>query len=295
MAFSSCGRRRILAAALLLAGLATTQFALGRKKEKLAALDEQKRALQALNRLSFGPRPGDLERVAQMGVDKWVDLQLHPEKIDDSAIGHRLAPFRTLQMNTREIVENFPNNEMIRQVAEGKMPMPRDPTRRAVYEAQVQRYEDKQDRKVEAAPSGSAADAGGTAADDAMLADTSFQRRREENQAASIRLLEFLDLPPDERFRAVLKLSPEEQRALASRAKGPKADALTQGMNGQEKETLGALKNPEQVVVDELTQAKLLRATYSERQLDEVMTDFWFNHFNVFINKGADRFLLTIY
>ncbi len=62
-------------------------------------------------------------------------------------------------------------------------------------------------------------------------------------------------------------------------------------MNGQQKETVLALKNPEQVVVDELMQAKLLRAIYSERQLDEVMTDFWFNHFNVFINKGADRFL----
>ncbi len=49
------------------------------------------------------------------------------------------------------------------------------------------------------------------------------------------------------------------------------------------------------MVVDELMQAKMLRAVYSERQLDEVMTDFWFNHFNVFINKGADRYLLTSY
>ncbi len=292
-----CGRRQILAAALLMAGLATTQFALGRKKEKSAALDERKRAMQALNRLTFGPRPGDFDRVAQMGVDKWIDLQLHPDKIDNSALEARLAPFRTLQMNTREIVENFPNNEMIRQVAEGKMAMPRDPTRRAVYEAQVQRYEDKQDRKSEASQNGSANNDGNAAAagDSAMLADASHQRRREENQAASIRLLELLDLAPDERFRAILKLSPEEQRALARRAKGPKTDALMQGMNGQEKETLGALNNPEQVVVDELTQAKLLRAISSERQLDEVMTDFWFNHFNVFINKGANRFLLTSY
>lgn len=292
-----CGRHRLMAAALLLAGLVTTQFALGRKKEKSAALDERKRAMQALNRLTFGPRPGDFERVAQIGVDKWIDLQLHPERIDDSAVDLRLAPFRTLRMNTLEIVENFPNNEMIRQVAEGKMPMPRDPTRRAVYEAQVQRYEDKQDRKIEAAQNGSVPNDGNAAGagDTAMLADASYQRRREENQAESIKLLELLDLPPDERFRVILKLSPKEQRALASRAKGPKAEALTLGMNGQEKETLGALNNPEQVVVDELTQAKLLRAISSERQLDEVMTDFWFNHFNVFINKGADRFLLTSY
>jgi len=115
---------------------------------------------------------------------------------------------------------------------------------------------------------------------------THYQRRREETQAASIKLLELLDLPPDERYRQILKLSPEEQRAISNRAKGGKADELLGGMNGQEKETLRALNNPEQVVVDELTQAKLLRAIYSQRQLDEVMTDFWFNHFNVFINKA---------
>src|SRR5213078_392783 len=62
-----------------------------------------------------------------------------------------------------------------------------------------------------------------------------------------------------------------------------------------QRETLMALNNPQQVVTDELIQAKLLRAIYSERQLEEVMTDFWFNHFNVFLNKGADRVLVTEY
>ena len=49
------------------------------------------------------------------------------------------------------------------------------------------------------------------------------------------------------------------------------------------------------MVNGELMQSKLLRAVYSERQLQEVMTDFWFNHFNVFIGKGADRYLVTAY
>lgn len=301
MALPSFVCRQIVAAALLVAGGATAQFALGRKKEKPAALDEQNRALHALNRLTFGPRPGDLDKVAQTGVDKWIELQLRPEKIDDSALESRLASFRTLRMNTREIVENFPNNEMIRQVAEGKAALPHDPVRRAVYEAQIQRYEEKQDRKAQAAQNGVASEAGANdgvapgGAENAMMADVGYQHRREENQAASIKLLELLDLPPDERFREILKLSPEEQRVIANRSKGPKGDAIVQGMNGQEKETLQALNNPEQVVVDELMQAKLLRAIYSERQLDEVMADFWFNHFNVFINKGADRFLVTSY
>ena len=49
------------------------------------------------------------------------------------------------------------------------------------------------------------------------------------------------------------------------------------------------------MVVQELGQAKLLRAIYSDRQLEQVMTDFWFNHFNVFAGKGPERLLLTNY
>jgi len=285
---------------LVAASLLATQFALGRNKDKTASMDARKRAAHALSRLTFGARPGDLDRVARMGVDKWIEQQLHPERIGDSAMEARLVQFRTLGMSTREIVENFPNNEIIRQVASGKMAMPSDPTLRAIYTAQVQRLDDKQERKAEAAQNGGVNSAGANNAgvnneDNAMLADATYQRRREESQALTVRLVELLDLPPDERYREIMKLSPEEQRLISNRAKGPKADALLGGMSSEEKETLRALNGPEQVVVDELTQAKLLRAIYSERQLDEVMTDFWFNHFNVFINKGADRFLLTSY
>jgi len=300
-------RRRplLVAAALLVAGGLTTQFALGRKKDKPAAetqMDAQKRTVHALNRLTFGPRPGDVERVAQMGVDKWIELELHPEKIDDSALDARLAPFRTLRMGTKEIVENFPPEQVIKQIADGKAALPRDPTQRAVYEAQLQRYEDKQERKEDATKgnaqntsSASAAsdsagkDEGGAAGDPAQM------RRRQERRAANLKTQELLDLPADERMREILQMSPEDRGALAATNKGPRADLLTEGMSAQQKETVMALNNPGQVVVSELMQAKLLRAIYSERQLDEVMTDFWFNHFNVFINKGADRFLLTSY
>ena len=55
------------------------------------------------------------------------------------------------------------------------------------------------------------------------------------------------------------------------------------------------MNNPQGVVAEELVQAKLLRAIYSDRQLEEVMTDFWFNHFNVFVGKGPERLLLTNY
>src|SRR5437870_12305979 len=90
-------------------------------------------------------------------------------------------------------------------------------------------------------------------------------------------------------------MPPEDQRALAASLKGDKRDEFLEGMDAKQRETLMALNNPQQVVVDELVQAKLLRAIYSERQLQEVMTDFWFNHFNVFIGKGSDRYLMTSY
>jgi len=290
----------LVAAALVVAAAFTTQFALGRKKDKPAgaAMDEHKRAVHALNRLTFGPRPGDVERVTQIGVDKWIDLQLHPDKIDDSALEARLDPFRTLRMGTKEIVENFPPEQLIKQIADGKAPMPRDPMKRAVYEAQLQRYEDKQERKEEAAKPASAGGDGASpvsTADRAQPADSDEMRRREEHQFANLKIQELLDLPADERMKEILKMPPEDRQALAATTKGAKADALLEGMSPEQKETMMALQNPEQVVVNELTQAKMLRAIYSERQLDEVMTDFWFNHFNVFINKGADRYLLTTY
>ncbi len=120
-------------------------------------------------------------------------------------------------------------------------------------------------------------------------------RRREDRLYADLKAEDLLDLPPDQRMKAILKMSPEEQRVVGTSLKGGRRDEFMEGMQPQQRETLMALNNPQQVVTSELVQGKLLRAIYSERQLDEVMTDFWFNHFNVFIGKGADRYLLTSY
>jgi uncharacterized protein (DUF1800 family) len=197
---------------------------------------------------------------------------------------------------------------LIKQIADGKASLPQDPTKRAVYEAQLQHYEDKQEHKdkdkdlgkAEAPQSGDRPNpcrdgACPVSAESTQPADPEQTRRREERRRANLRAQELLDLPPDERMKEILKMSPEDRRTIATTTKGARADALMEGMSPQQKETMQALNNPQQVVVNELTQAKLLRAIYSERQLDEVMTDFWFNHFNVFINKGADRYLLTSY
>jgi Protein of unknown function (DUF1800) len=134
----------LLIAALLAAGI-FVPLAPGSRKNRqdssVTQMDERKRALHVLNRLSFGPRPGDVERVLSMGVDKWIEQQLRPEKIDDRALDVRLSPFRTLRMSTDEMVENFPPRQLIKAVEDGKQAMPSDPLRRSVYEAQLLRYE----------------------------------------------------------------------------------------------------------------------------------------------------------
>jgi uncharacterized protein (DUF1800 family) len=272
----------------LLASAASVQLALGKKRDKhptaTPQMDEQKQAAHALNRLTFGPRPGDVDHVLAIGVDKWIDQQLHPEKIDDSALDARLSPFRTLRMDTREIVESFPSEQMIKAVADGKQSLPSDPLKRAVYQAQLERYQDKEDRKQQTAIAGPD-----------KVAEDERTRRQQERDEANTKVEELLDLPPDQRMKAVLKMSPEEQRVMTNSLQGDKRDEFLDGMNPRQRETIEALNSPQQVVANELVEGKLLRAIYSDRQLQEVMTDFWFNHFNVFIGKGADRYLLTSY
>src|SRR5579871_1738874 len=322
---------------------------LAKKKEKTTdspAL-EQKRAVHALNRLAFGPRPGDVQRVTAMGVDNWIDAQLHPDKISDQQIDARLAPLRTLHMSAKEIAEEFPDNQMIRQVMDGKRPMPSDPAKRAIYRVQVARLQQKLDERKQraavnppkppeptadtsakteeqlAAAAAATPDASQNANADNMNAagagkeaardqegemamppppepkptpeEEAAARRREERLYADLAIQGLVTLPPDERYKKVMAMSPDDQIAFADSTRGGKGQDFLVGLNPKQKETLMAMNNPQGVVVEELAQAKLLRAIYSDRQLEEVMTDFWFNHFNVFIGKGPERLLVTNY
>jgi len=345
---------------LFLLGLAlacTVPQLLAKKKDQAVVSSDPKRALHALNRLTFGPRPGDMQQVMAVGVDRWIDLQLHPDKIADNDLTARLAPLRTLRMSSKEILEDFPDGQMIRQVADGKRAMPSDPARRAVYQVQVARLEQKQEKKEErtekkppASPSmsvspassePSAADGAKTAeelaaaaaatpesapdgnsmngmnsgkedisangaADNTVAmaaqpapkltpAEEAEAHRREDRLYADLKVQELINLPPNDRYKKVLAMSPDEKLAFADSLKGGKGQEVLEGLDPKQREVLQAMNNPQGVVVDELSQAKLLRAIYSERQLEEVMTDFWFNHFNVFVGKGPERLLLTNY
>src|SRR2546421_843581 len=144
-------RRKKLATILILVTVcasATLVATAKPKKAQVAQMDESKRALHALNRLTFGPRPGDVEKVTAMGVDKWIELQLNPEKIDDSALQARLQPFRTLNMDARSMVQEFPPPQLIKAVADGRKRMPSDPAERAIYQSRIDAYKNKQEKKA---------------------------------------------------------------------------------------------------------------------------------------------------
>src|SRR5579871_5990102 len=154
--------RKLLAFLLLLLTLtsALAVVAADKKKNKkskaqanAAALqmDEQKRAIHVLNRFTFGPRPGDVQRVESMGLDKWFEQQLHPDKIDDSTLEARLSQFRTLKMSSSELVRDFPSPQVIKMVENGKASVPRDPQEKAIYDAALDRERQKQAAKQDAA------------------------------------------------------------------------------------------------------------------------------------------------
>ncbi len=78
----------------------------------ITELTEEEAVLHALNRLGYGPRPGDIERIRQMGLEKWLDRQLHPESLDDAALAGRLERYPTLAMTSARLLDQYPRPEV---------------------------------------------------------------------------------------------------------------------------------------------------------------------------------------
>jgi uncharacterized protein (DUF1800 family) len=180
----------------------------------ITELTEDQATLHALNRLAYGPRPADLERIRQMGLEKWIDQQLHPDSIDDSALDTRLEKYPTLKMSSKKLLDEFPP------------------------------------------PNVAAKRAGETKEE--------YTRQQQEKRREAV-----------------------TQAMAQSMESG-------EGSGDKAQQQLAKMQGPGRIVA-ELSMAKLDRAIYSTRQLEAVMEDFWFNHFNVFAGKGADRWLLTAY
>jgi len=198
----SRSRSRLARLAIVVGGLAIASLIVAAlTAARTDALTPREQALHVLNRLSFGPRPGDVDRVVRSGVSSYIEEQLHPERIPDGRVEARLSAsnYPALAMSNAQIIANF------------EVPL---------LEAR---------RKIKAERAANAK------ADDGEATDAEVAKAREL-------------IPPEQRPKRIL---------------------------------------------EELTAARILRASESERQLNEVMVDFWMNHFNVYANKGQDRFAIV--
>jgi hypothetical protein len=218
-----------------------------------------------------------------MDVNDWIEQQLHPEEIGDGVLDGKLGPLRTLRMSTRDLVQTFPNNNLVRQAAEGKIPLPADPMKRSIYEVQISILAERQ-KQDQAARDGKTIDA-----------DTKVKMEKQNQDSVAAQADTILALPKEKRMEAILALPADDRRLFVTNIRGGQRDRLLAEFPGDQREVFLAMNGPVGVITSELQQAKLLRALYGERQLLEVMTDFWFNHFNVYLNKDADQYLTTAY
>jgi uncharacterized protein (DUF1800 family) len=177
-------------------------------------------AVHVLNRLGFGPRPGDVGRIQAVGLKAYLDAQLHPERIADDAVEH-FVNARTLRISARAFATDY------------YQPM-----------------------------------------------NTARQEFTDTQKLVQVRKLPYLrwhllsiaamSLPGGEKPVNVLQqaaVTPEEVR----------------------------FQRENQQIFDDLQAQKLVRAVYGERQLEEVLTDFWFNHFNIDARKIEDRPVVVEY
>jgi len=231
----------------------------------ITELSADEAILHALNRLAYGPRPGDVERVRQMGLAKWIERQLNPNSIDDGALDARLSDYPTLRMSTAKLIDEYPQ--------------PKQAEKQAEKQAQVQAQQGQ--RRSEAAAETVARDMQGA---QGQTAGGGGGEATQQNAANAKQ--EMSDAP------APMKQEPPEGNP-PTKGVG-RRDVLGGDPNNVPRAIADDSKRPPRIVA-ELSMSKVTRAIYSERQLQQVMDDFWFNHFNVFAGKGEDRYYLTSY
>jgi uncharacterized protein (DUF1800 family) len=227
-------------------------------------MTEEQRAVHVLNRLAFGARPGDVERVRRMGVETYIERQLNPSKVDDSAAESRLGNFPTLGMANSELLAKYPQpGQLLRRLQRaGQLP----PELAALVGQRQQQQ--------------------GAGGQQSMTP--------EPNADAEKVLAEAMRPPAMQQGNG-----PAPQGAGAQQAAGAAEDDANPQRRAQRQAVARYMREnglePPQRIMYELNASRILRAVYSERQLQEVMVDFWTNHFNVFAQKGADRWFLTSY
>jgi uncharacterized protein (DUF1800 family) len=250
--------------------------------QKKLSKDDQ--VLHALDRLTFGPRPGDVARVKKIGLQKWIFQQLHPDRMPENPVLEaQLQVLESLRMTPLEALQHYPGPQMIRAIANGKQPMPEDLLLRASIERLITRYKVRQAQAAGlAAPTANAnAELEPIRTLDEVLTPAEVEIARGNNAVKKRELLE--SMQPDRVEDMLIAMNQKQRTQLFGAAPSPV------------RREIFLLNGPQQVVAYDLLDSKMLRAIESTHQFAEELDDFWFNHFNVFYEKGADRFLIPQY
>jgi uncharacterized protein (DUF1800 family) len=241
------------------APLATMQATLPQNATPLTH-DEQ--ILEVLNRFTYGPRPGDIERIHSIGLSRWFTEQFNPQQIDDSALDRKLEDYPAMKLPIGRLMELYPNAQMIRATMAGKSGVPGGDGERQLYNTQMERYKDRKKNGNDSAAKDSDPD------------------------PLPWDIPTLLAMKTNDRFNALCKLSPPQLTMLRRQIPDADREKLTEGFTPHQIEVLAAFNGPAGVISGELVQTKVLRDIFSERQLNEVMVDFWLNHFNVYMKKS---------
>jgi hypothetical protein len=289
---------------LLLAGQPFVAAAATKKPVTKREIQGDDRVLHALNRFTFGPRPGDVAAVQAMGLQEWFERQLNPASIDDMALDARLEAFPAMKLQQAELMRRYPSPVVLRQMIQTNAALPADPVEHAIYADQIALYKLQQAKQAAAQADTSqkmAGDGAGIGKQVALPGDgvdpaTPAMSVHEEQFYKGLDTVRIINLPPDQRMQRILAMPPEELIAFRQSLSVAELAAAGVGLSAEQKEILASLAGSPRMIGGELLQSRMIRDIYSERQLEAVMTDFWLNHFNIYVRKNQNEpYLLPVY
>jgi uncharacterized protein (DUF1800 family) len=269
-----------------------------KKASAVKEIQGEERVLHALNRFTFGPRPGDVAAVQAMGLQRWFEQQLNPASIDDSALETRLAMFPAMKMQQAELMERYPSPQVLRQIIDGKMSLPVEPVEHTIYSDQIAFYKAAKAKQAAVQDDDTATMKMEKTAlpGDGVDPSTPAMATHEEQFYSGLDAVRIINLPPEQRMQRFLAMSPDELMEFRRSLSRNELIPAMEGLTPEQKEILASLQGSPRMIGAELVESRMLRDIYSERQLEAVMTDFWLNHFNVYIRKNQNEpFLLSAF
>lgn len=268
-------------------------------------LSSDQQMIQALDRLTFGLRPGDIEKVRQTGLTRWIEQQLHPELIaENPVLQQRLAPLESLRMPVAEVVAKYSPSQgmgimmMVESPFETLNKLPQSVRRKIMNGTAEERTAalDAMDAslraRILAALPDNVAQFTPKYQEEAEKARKALQEERQaENRRRYPRLPDLLNADEmadarsgekDRVVRVVDRLDPEKRVEVVGLLP-PQSQAFFPDYRREAE----LKRTPQLVAAEDLKEARLYRAVYSNRQLEEVLVDYWLNHFNVDSTRNA--------